>query len=360
MQHHSVSFVGLEALKDPGAPADAAFLRGLPKAELHVHLEGTLEPEMLFALAKKHGVALPYETVDEVRAAYKFGNLQEFLDMYYKAADVLRDEQDFYDLTYTYLERCHADGVVHVEPFVDPQTHTARGIEFDVVIAGIRRALSDARQKLGITSHLVMCFLRHLSEQAAFETLAQAKPFLDDFVAVGLDSSELGHPPAKFERVFREARSLGLKTVAHAGEEGPAQNVRDAIDLLGVSRVDHGVRCVDDPTLVAELAKTRMPLTVCPLSNTALKVYESMADHPILDLLDRGCRVTVNSDDPAFFGGGVLANYVALADALRMSRDQAARLAANSLTASFFRPGAEDDLLQTHLDKLQGYVASAS
>lgn len=312
-----------------------AYLRALPKAELHLHIEGSLEPEMVFALAQKHGVKLPYPTVDALRAAYDFSDLQSFLDLYYAGADVLRDEDDFHAMTAAYLRRAHADGVVHAEIFFDPQTHTDRGIDIGVVFRGITRALQDAEREFGMSSRLILCFLRHLSEEAAMQTLDAALPYQEHFVAVGLDSSEKGHPPSKFARVFERARAAGLLTVAHAGEEGPPAYIREALDLLKVSRIDHGVRCSEDLALVAELAVSRMPLTVCPLSNVRLKVYKDMRQHNIGQLLKQGLCVTVNSDDPAYFGGYVLDNYVAIAEALDLSKAQLAQLARNSFEASF-------------------------
>jgi adenosine deaminase len=312
-----------------------AYLRALPKAELHLHIEGSLEPEMVFALAQKHGVKLPYATVDALRAAYDFSDLQSFLDLYYAGANVLRDEDDFHAMTAAYLRRAHADGVVHAEIFFDPQTHTDRGIDIGVVFRGITRALNAAEREFGMSSRLILCFLRHLSEEAAMQTLDAALPYQEHFVAVGLDSSEKGHPPSKFARVFERARAAGLLTVAHAGEEGPPAYIREALDLLKVSRIDHGVRCSEDLALVAELAVSRMPLTVCPLSNVRLKVYKDMRQHNIGQLLKQGLCVTVNSDDPAYFGGYVLDNYVAIAEALDLSKAQLAQLARNSFEASF-------------------------
>lgn len=314
-----------------GSLADREYIRALPKAELHLHLEGSLEPALMFQLAKRNGIQLPYECVDDIKKAYNFHNLQSFLDIYYQCADVLRTEQDFYDLTWAYLLHCKEDGVVHTEPFFDPQTHTQRGIEMGVVIAGISKALKDGESQLGITSKLILCFLRHLSEEDAIKCLEQAKPYLQYITAVGLDSSELGHPPEKFQRVFKIAMDLGLKTVAHAGEEGPADYISQALDLLKVSRIDHGVRCTEDEQLINRLITEEIPLTICPLSNTRLKVYDNMSEHPILNLLERGIKVTVNSDDPAFFGGYVLDNYMALVNSLGMTKDQAKRLAKISL-----------------------------
>ena len=322
----------------------SVWLNSLPKVELHLHLEGSLEPELMFKLAKRNNIKLPFESVEQVRQAYEFGNLQDFLDIYYQGANVLQCEQDFYDLTWAYLEKCHSQNVIHVEPFFDPQTHTDRGIEFSIVIKGITRALNDAQQQLGITSQLIMCFLRHLSEAAAFHTLTQAEPFLDKIKAVGLDSSEHGHPPEKFSRVYKKARDLGLLTVAHAGEEGPAEYIWTAINDLKVSRVDHGVRAIDDPELMMYLQKNRIPLTVCPLSNTRLRVFDNMSEHNILVMLEQGICVTVNSDDPAYFGGYMTENFTALADSLNMSKEQAKQLVLNSIEASFVDVLRKDEM----------------
>jgi len=309
------------------------WLNALPKAELHLHLEGTLEPELLFKLAERHGVALPWGDVEALRAAYNFGNLQEFLDLYYAGADVLRTEQDFYDLTWAYLQKCKEQNVIHTEPFFDPQTHTDRGIPFEVVVRGITQALADGEKQLGVTSGLILSFLRHLSEDAAQATLDQALPFRDHFVAVGLDSSEKGHPPSKFKRVFARARAEGFPAVAHAGEEGPPEYIWEALDQLGVVRIDHGVRAFEDERLMARLVDQQIPLTVCPLSNTKLCVFDDMSQHTILKMLDRGLKVTVNSDDPAYFGGYVTENFMALHEGLGMTQEQARRLAQNSLDA---------------------------
>lgn len=319
------------------------WLNELPKVELHLHLEGSLEPELMFKLGKKNNVSLPFDTVEQVRQAYEFSNLQDFLDIYYQGANVLLEEDDFYDLTWAYLKKCQEQNVMHVEPFFDPQTHTDRGVPFSTVVNGISRALDDAESQLGISSQLIMCFLRHMSEEEAFETLAQAEPFLDKIIAVGLDSSEQGHPPEKFSRVFAKARELGLLTVAHAGEEGPAEYVWTAINDLGVSRVDHGVRSGEDAELMKYLVKSRMPLTVCPLSNTKLCVFDDMSQHNILYMLAQGVCVTVNSDDPAYFGGYMTENFEALAKSLQMSREQATQLVKNSIEASF----ASDERKQT-------------
>jgi adenosine deaminase len=311
------------------------WLNTLPKVELHLHLEGSLEPELMFELAHRNNIDLPFETVEQVRCAYQFNNLQDFLDIYYQAANVLQVEQDFYDLVWAYLLKCRQQNVVHVEPFFDPQTHTARDVPFEIVINGISRALKDGESQLGITSKLIMCFLRHLTEENAFETLRRAEPFLDQVVAVGLDSSERGHPPEKFSRVFARARELGLLTVAHAGEEGPAEYVWTAINALKVSRVDHGVRSIEDDELMMHLVETQMPLTVCPLSNTKLRVFDEMSKHNILEMLEKGVCVTVNSDDPAYFGGYMTENFVALSQELGMTDVQAKQLVINSIDASF-------------------------
>jgi adenine deaminase len=307
------------------------FIRRIPKAELHLHIEGSLEPEMTFALAKKHGVALGFDSIEALRRAYDFEDLQSFLDLYYAGADVLRDEEDFAALTRAYLERARADGVVHTEIFFDPQTHTARGIPMGVVIKGIDSALRSS----GTSSRLILCFLRHLSEEEAFQTLQDAMPYREYFHAVGLDSSEKGHPPSKFQRVFARARAVGLRAVAHAGEEGPPAYIREALDLLKVERIDHGVRCEEDRELVERLASQATPLTVCPLSNIKLRVFKRMEDHNLKRLLDAGVRVTINSDDPAYFGGYVGENYLACQRALGLGLEDIRRLAANSISASF-------------------------
>lgn len=324
-------------MPDGFASADerAAFIAALPKAELHLHIEGSLEPELMFELAQRNNVAIPFASVEEVRAAYAFSNLQDFLDIYYQGMGVLHTEQDFNDLTAAYLARAHADAVRHVEIFFDPQGHTERGVAFETVIAGITRALDDAAANYGMTSKLIMCFLRHLSEAEAEKTLDEALLFLDRIDGVGLDSSEVGHPPAKFERVFARARTLGLKIVAHAGEEGPPAYVHEALDLLKVDRIDHGNRSLEDPALVARLAAEGMTLTVCPLSNLKLCVVDDIADHPLKVMLDAGLAATVNSDDPSYFGGYVNANYQAVANALDLSKDELLTLARNSFTGSF-------------------------
>lgn len=311
----------------------------LPKAELHLHIEGALEPELMFRLAKKNGVDIPFRSVEEVRAAYSFANLQEFLDIYYQGMSVLRDEEDFFDLTMAYLNRARADNVRHVEIFFDPQGHTARGLHFDVAISGVLTALSLSMQQFGMTAKLIMCFLRHLDEEDAFATLKAAEPWLDRIEAVGLDSSETGHPPAKFARVFAAARERGLKCVAHAGEEGPPAYVAEALDLLKIDRLDHGNRALEDDALVARLREREMTLTVCPLSNLKLCGVADMREHPLKRMLDLGLRATVNSDDPAYFGGYVMANFAAVIDALDLTQDDVKTLAANSFKGSFLDEG---------------------
>lgn len=331
------------------------FIAGLPKAELHLHIEGSLEPELMFALAKRNGIDIPFANVEEVRAAYSFSRLQDFLDIYYAGADVLRTQADFHDLATAYFDRAAADNVRHAEIFFDPQTHTARGIGFDVVIKGLLSAMDEARAKHGLTSKLIMCFLRHLDEDDAFATLKAAEPWLDRIAAVGLDSSEVGHPPSKFARVFAAAADAGLRCVAHAGEEGPPEYVYEALDLLKVDRLDHGNRSLEDDALVARLAASGITLTVCPLSNTKLCVVDDMTNHPIGRMLDLGLKATVNSDDPAYFGGYVNANYHALAAASIVNRDQIVTLARNSFTGSFL--GVED--VARHLAEVDAYVAAA-
>jgi len=314
---------------------ESGYLKGLPKAELHLHIEGTLEPELVFRLAKKHSVALPYGSVEELRAAYSFTNLQSFLDIYYAGASVLRDAEDFHALTEAYLRKAHEQGVVHVEIFFDPQTHTERGIPLTTVMEGITCALREGREQLGITHRLILCFLRHLSAAAAMQTLEAALPHKNAIAAVGLDSSEKDHPPSKFSAVFERARKEGLLTVAHAGEEGPPGYIYEALDLLKVKRIDHGVRSEEDPKLLERLVRERIPLTVCPLSNVKLKVFDQIENHNLKRLLERGVCVTVNSDDPAYFGGYLLENFQALERGLALSREQLTTLARNSIEASF-------------------------
>ncbi|GAB3443080.1 adenosine deaminase [Massilia solisilvae] len=306
----------------------------MPKAELHIHIEGSLEPELIFAMAQRNGVSLAYPSVEALRQAYAFTDLQSFLDIYYAGASVLLTEQDFYDMTAAYLARAHADNVRHAEIFFDPQTHTARGVPFETVINGISRACHDSP----VSAQLIMCFLRHLSEEEAIATLEDAAPHRDKFIGVGLDSSEVGHPPEKFARVFDRARELGLHLVAHAGEEGPPAYIRNALDILNVERIDHGVRCLEDPLLVERLVREQVPLTVCPLSNIKLRVFDVMGKHNLRDLLDKGLVATVNSDDPAYFGGYVNDNYVAAFEALPLDASHAKQLAKNSFTAAFLEP----------------------
>ncbi len=321
-------------------PDRAALIDRLPKAELHLHIEGSLEPEMLFALARRNGVAIPFASPEEVRAAYQFSNLQDFLDIYYQGMSVLITEQDFFDLTWAYLRRAHADNVRHVEIFFDPQGHTERGVAFDTVLSGITHALKAGEAELGISYRLIMCFLRHLSEEAAFATLDEAMPHLDSIHGVGLDSSELGHPPSKFEWVFARARELGLHVTAHAGEEGPPDYVHQALDLLQVDRIDHGNRALEDPALIHSLARDQMTLTVCPLSNLKLCVIHEITESPVKRMLDLGMKVTVNSDDPSYFGGYINANFHAVAEALDLSAADIVQLAENSFTGSYL-PAAE-------------------
>jgi len=311
------------------------FINQLPKAELHIHIEGSLEPELLFKLSKRNNVAIPFQSVTEIRAAYNFENLQSFLDIYYAGAAVLITEEDFYDLTWAYLLRCKTDNVLHTEIFFDPQTHTDRGIAFETVIKGIDRALKEAEIKLGISSHLILCFLRHLDESSAFKTLEQASHHLDKIIAIGLDSSEIGHPPSKFERVFAKAREMGLLTVAHAGEEGEPDYIWQALNLLNVSRIDHGVRALEDEKLIEHLRVHQIPLTICPLSNIKLCVFKEMAEHNYLKLQKKGLITTINSDDPAYFGGYINANFIAAAKALNLSKEDLIISAKNSFNASF-------------------------
>lgn len=331
------------------------FLTHLPKAELHLHIEGTLEPELMFELARRNQVALPYDSPAAARQAYTFENLQSFLDLYYAGCRVLRAERDFYDLTAAYLARAAAQHVRHVEIFFDPQTHTERGVPFGAVVSGLHRALEDGRRQWGISSRLIMCFLRHLSADSAMETLRQAEPFASWITAVGLDSSELGHPPAKFRAVFDQARAAGFQAVAHAGEEGPAEYIWQALDLLKVSRIDHGVRCLEDARLVERLVAERVPLTVCPLSNVKLRVFPSMGDHNLKRLLELGVRVTVNSDDPAYFGGYLAENFEASQQALDLGREELHILSRNAFEASFLPPQEQ----QKHCADLGAYVRAA-
>jgi adenosine deaminase len=331
----------------------ADFAAALPKAELHLHIEGSLEPELMFALARRNGIALPFATVEDIRAAYSFTRLQDFLDIYYQGADVLRTAQDFHDLAFAYAARAAADNVRHAEIFFDPQTHTDRDIAFGVVIDGLSSGLEAARERFGLTSRLILCILRHLDEDAAFATLKAAEPHLDRITGIGLDSSEVGHPPEKFARVFAAAADLGLKRVAHAGEEGPPDYVWQALDLLQIDRLDHGNRALEDPVLTARLAREAMTLTVCPLSNLKLCVVDSIDAHPMRRMLDAGLRATVNSDDPAYFGGYVNDNYRALAASGQLSRGDFVTLARNSFLGSFL----PDETIAAHLADLDATVA---
>lgn len=330
-----------------------AFIAAIPKAELHLHIEGSLEPEMMFALAQRNAVDIPFASADEVRKAYAFSNLQDFLDIYYQGMNVLRTEQDFYDLTMAYFERIHADNAIHAEIFFDPQGHTERGIAFSIAIDGILRAMDDAGSKLGISSQLIMCFLRHLSEEEAFATLEEATPYLDRIAGVGLDSSEMGHPPSKFAKVFAKAKTLGLKTVAHAGEEGPPKYIWEALDLLKIDRMDHGNRSLEDEALVEKLRDNQMALTVCPLSNLALCVIDKLEDHPLKKMLDLGLRATVNSDDPSYFGGYLNDNYEATATALNLDKGDIIKLAKNSFRGSFLG----EDAVEQSLQRIDDYVS---
>lgn len=318
----------------------ADLVAAAPKAELHVHIEGTLEPELAFAIGLRNGIALPFESPAAMRRAYEFTDLQSFLDIYYAAAAVLRTEEDFHDMAWAYLERATADNVVRAEIFFDPQTHTSRGVSFETVIRGLSLAIDRARSELGVSAALIMCFLRHLTEREAFETLEQAEPWLDRFIGIGLDSGERGNPPEKFRSVFTRCRSLGLHAVAHAGEEGPPAWIAGALDALGVERIDHGVRCLEDESLVARLVREQIPLTVCPLSNVRLRVVDTLAQHPLPRMLAAGLRATVNSDDPAYFGGSVNTNFRECLAALPLTKADTRTLLRNSFLASFL-PAAE-------------------
>jgi adenosine deaminase len=330
-----------------------SFIRGLPKVELHLHIEGTLEPEMMFDLAERNGVDLPFATVDEVRAAYEFSDLQSFLDIYYQGAAVLQTEQDFYDLMWAYLERMASENLKHAEMFFDPQTHTDRGIPFEVFMTGFARARVDAAERFGISTMLIMCFLRHLSEDSALATLDQALPFAEAIEAVGLDSGEVGNPPEKFEAAFEKARRAGLRAVAHAGEEGPPAYIWGALDALGAERIDHGVACEQDPDLMQRIVADHIPLTMCPLSNVKLRVFDTLADHNLKRLLDAGARVLINSDDPAYFGGYLTENYLATQKALNLDEDDLARLARNGIEATFLDANRKGALLA----ELDAYLA---
>ncbi|WP_458524643.1 adenosine deaminase [Onishia taeanensis] len=322
------------------------FLTRLPKAELHLHIEGSLEPELMFALAQRNGVALPYASVEEVRAAYEFDDLQSFLNLYYQGMAVLRTAEDFFDLAMDYFRRAHAEGVVHVELSFDPQAHLSRGIRLDVQMEGLTRAMRLAERELDLSSALIMSFLRDRSAEEAMEVLEQAAPYWETIDAVGLDSAELGHPPVKFAAVFERAKALGLPRVAHAGEEGPASYIREALEVLDVCRIDHGVRCLEDPALVAELVQRRLPLTICPLSNVRLKVVEQLEAHPLPALLEAGLTLTLNSDDPAYFGGGMRENFLACQRAFGWSEGTFVALARNAIDAAFMSEARREDLLK--------------
>ena len=328
-----------------------SYVSDMPKAELHLHIEGTLEPEMMMALAEKHGVVLPYATLEDVHAAYNFSDLQSFLDLYYFGASVLREESDFFDLMWAYLVKCRQQNIVHTEIMFDPQTHTDRGIAFEVMMRGYLGALKQAEAEWGQSSKLIMCFLRHLSQASAFETLRMAEPFRDEIDAVGLDSGELGNPPEKFTEVFTAAAQQGYQCVAHAGEEGPPAYIWGALNSLNVTRIDHGVRCSEDDELVEQLVRDQTPLTVCPLSNVRLCVVDEMKDHPILAMLDKGLLVTVNSDDPPYFGGYLNDNFLAMVGGLGLNQAQAKQLAANSFKASFL----DEDKKVQFLDALEAF-----
>lgn len=328
-----------------------SFIENLPKAELHLHIEGSLEPELLFKIAQRNNIKIPFNTVEELSAAYKFNNLQDFLDIYYQGAAVLIYEQDFYELTYNYLEKCAEQNVRHTEIMFDPQTHTLRGISFETVITGISKACEDAEANLGISSLLIMSYLRHLSEEEAFKTLEESIPFKDKITAVGLDSSENGNPPSKFIKVFEASINHGYIPVAHAGEEGDADYVWEAIDLLGIHRIDHGNNCLQDENLIADIIERDLALTVCPLSNTALKVVENLKDHPLKKMMDLGLKVTINSDDPAYFGGHVNKNYFAIQESLNLSKEDLYQLAKNSFQYSLL--GTEKK--QQYLNEIENY-----
>ena len=344
----------MNTVPDIAADKLPALLCAMPKAELHMHIEGSLEPELIFALAQRNGVAIPYASVDELRRAYAFTNLQSFLDIYYAGASVLLREQDFYDMAWAYLLRAHADNVIRTEMFFDPQTHTARGVAMGTVVNGLHRACTDAKEKLGIDASLILCFLRHLSEEDAFATLEQALPYRDQFIGVGLDSSEVGHPPEKFARVFARCRDLGLHVVAHAGEEGPPDYVWAALDVLKAQRIDHGVQSVKDPALMQRLAQDRVPLTVCPLSNLKLCVFPTLAQHNLGALLDAGLMATVNSDDPAYFGGYVNENFLQTFAATGLTARHAYQLARNSFEGSF----ADAAKKRAYIERLDACFAS--
>jgi len=326
-------------------------IQGIPKAELHLHIEGSFEPELMFEIAKRNNITLDYDSIESLKKAYQFNNLQEFLDIYYTGAQVLIHERDFFDLTWAYLTKVHSQNVVHVEVFFDPQTHTDRGIAFEVVINGIHKALEKAKAELNISYRLIMSYLRHLSEESAFETLESSLPFKDWITGVGLDSSEVGNPPSKFAKVFAASASHGYKLVAHAGEEGPADYIWEALDLLNVVRIDHGNRCLEDEALVQRILEKNIPLTLCPLSNVALKVIQKMEDHPVAKMLDKGILATIHSDDPAYFGGYMNENYYETAKALNLDKDQLMQLAINAFQASWLSPDAKEK----HIGQVKDY-----
>ena len=327
------------------------YIERLPKAELHLHIEGTFEPEMMFKIAARNHIPLKYSSVEELREAYQFNNLQDFLDIYYTGAGVLRTKEDFYDLTWAYLERAHKENILHTEIFFDPQTHMANGVSLKIVVEGIKEALSDGIEKLGISSCMIMCFLRHLDESSAFALLEEALPYREWITAVGLDSSEMGNPPEKFERVFSQARQYGFLTVAHAGEEGPPENILNSVELLKVARIDHGNNCLDNEELVELLKERGIPLTLCPLSNLKLKVIEHLEHHPLQKMLQKGLMVTINSDDPAYFGGYLNDNYIAVSKVLNLDKEQFYKIARNSFHASFL----SESTRQTYINRLNDY-----
>ncbi|WP_367387917.1 adenosine deaminase [Lewinella sp. LCG006] len=333
-----------------------SIIQGIPKAELHLHIEGSFEPELMFEIAHRNNIALDYDSVESLKKAYQFNNLQEFLDIYYTGAQVLLHEKDFFDLTWAYLTKVHRQNVVHVEVFFDPQTHTDRGVAFEVVINGIHRALEKAKEELNISYQLIMSYLRHLSEEAAFETLESSLPFKDWIDGVGLDSSEMGNPPSKFAKVFQASASHGYKLVAHAGEEGPAAYIWEALDLLKVVRIDHGNRCLDDAALVQRIVEQNIPLTLCPLSNVALKVIQKMEEHPVAKMLDKGILATIHSDDPAYFGGYMNENYYETAKALNLTKDQLMQLSINAFEASWLSP----EVKEKHIAQVKDYFRASS
>jgi len=331
-----------------------SIIQGIPKAELHLHLEGSFEPELMFQIAKRNNIVLPYDSIASIKEAYKFNNLQEFLDIYYAGAQVLLNEQDFFDLTWAYLTKVHSENVVHVEVFFDPQTHTERGVAFDVVINGIHRALEKGKSELNISYKLIMSYLRHLSENSAFDTLKSSLPFKEVIDGVGLDSSEIGNPPSKFKEVFKASAAEGYKLVAHAGEEGPAEYIWEALDILKVERIDHGNRCLTDDALVKRLVEEKIALTLCPTSNIALKVIQKMDEHPVAKMLDKGIVATIHSDDPAYFGGYMNENYYQTAKALNLSVDQIQQLAINAFQASWLSVASKEQ----HITKVNDYFKS--